>query len=153
MAPKKQPQQQKGKKNAAGKAGEPATTKASKGAAQVHISSENERKLRQLLANTGGNQFPAAPSKQHEELSEGQKRQAGKRLRNIYDTLVSEGFSASQIEMGLGALPVVSNSQDLSRIGSQNIVVLITMIHLGISSLSVVKLVSKPTRRQIIISS
>ncbi|OAE31756.1 hypothetical protein AXG93_4874s1190 [Marchantia polymorpha subsp. ruderalis] len=106
MAPKKQPQQQKGKKNAAGKAGEPATTKASKGAAQVHISSENERKLRQLLANTGGNQFPAAPSKQHEELSEGQKRQAGKRLRNIYDTLVSEGFSASQIEMGLGALPV-----------------------------------------------
>lgn len=107
MAPKKQ--QQKGKKNVGGKPGEPATSKgAGKGSAQVQISSENERKLRQLLANTGAGQFPAAPAKQQEELSEGQKRQAQRRLRKIYDILLSEGFSASQIEMALAALPVVS---------------------------------------------
>ncbi|KAL3698119.1 hypothetical protein R1sor_012195 [Riccia sorocarpa] len=104
MAPKKQPQQ-KGKKSAGGKAGEPSSSKG-KGAAQVQISQENERKLRQLLANTGGNQFPAAAAKPHEEFSEGQRREAQRRLRKIYDILLSEGFSASQIEMALAAVPI-----------------------------------------------
>ncbi|KAL2644845.1 hypothetical protein R1flu_012432 [Riccia fluitans] len=103
MAPKKQ--QQKGKKSSGGKAGEPGTSKG-KGAAQVQISSENERKLRQLLANTGGKQFPAASSKPQEEFSEGQRREAQRRLRKIYDILLSEGFSPSQIEMALAAVPV-----------------------------------------------
>ncbi|CAM6089460.1 unnamed protein product [Calypogeia fissa] len=110
MGPKKGPQkqqQQKGKgKNASGKAGDATGGGSSKnkGAAQVQISSENERKLRQLLQNTGN--LSSGVAKQQEELSVGQKKSAGRRLRNIYDTLLSEGFSSSQIEQALAALSI-----------------------------------------------
>jgi ATP-dependent RNA helicase DHX29 len=80
-------------------------SRASRGAAQVNLSSENEVRLRRLLQNTGGLNQPA-PVVQ-ESLTEGQRKQAGKRLKNIYDNLVAEGFTSSQIEAALATLPLV----------------------------------------------
>ena len=73
--------------------------------AQVTLSSENEVRLRRLLQNTGG--LNASVPQVQESLTEGQRKQAGKRLKNIYDNLIAEGFSSSQIELALAALPVV----------------------------------------------
>jgi hypothetical protein len=121
MGPKKgaqkQQQQQKGKgagqKNVSGKGSEAAggSSTKNKGAAQVQISSENERKLRQLLQNTGKLSIglPPGGKQPQEELSVGQKKSAGRRLRSIYDTLLAEGFSSSQIEQALAALSIVSS--------------------------------------------
>lgn len=78
---------------------------ASRGAARVNLSSENEVRLRRLLLNSGGvNQSTPQPE---ESLSEGQKKQAVKRLKNIYDHLVAEGFTSSQCETALSKLPLV----------------------------------------------
>lgn len=80
-------------------------SRASRGAAQVNLSSANEVRLRRLLQNTGGLN-PPAPLVQ-ESLTEGQRKQAGKRLKNIYDSLVAEGFTSNQIEAALATLPLV----------------------------------------------
>jgi hypothetical protein len=78
---------------------------ASRGAARVNLSSENELRLRRLLLNSGGaNQ--SAPQAE-EALTDGQKKQAVKRLKNIYDHLVAEGFTSSQCETALSKLPLV----------------------------------------------
>ncbi|CAM6038869.1 unnamed protein product [Sphagnum compactum] len=87
---------------------------AAAGAPQVKISSENEVRLRRLLHNTKGgivsssssSSAPAAVAGQKEDLTEAQKKQAGRRLRSLYDTLVAEGFSSLQIEQALAALPL-----------------------------------------------
>lgn len=77
---------------------------ASRGAARVNLSSENELRLRRLLLNSGGaNQ--SAPQAE-EALTDGQKKQAVKRLKNIYDHLVAEGFTSSQCETALSKLPL-----------------------------------------------
>jgi ATP-dependent RNA helicase DHX29 len=93
---------------------------ASAGAPQVKISSENEVRLRRLLHNTKGgivsssSSAPAAVAGQKEDLTETQKKQAGRRLRSLYDTLVAEGFSSLQIEQALAALPLVTETKLLS---------------------------------------
>lgn len=80
-----------------------------KGAAQVQLSAENEHRLRRLLQNNSSGNKAGTPNTaghhQQEALSDLQKKQAAKRLRNIYDKLATEGFSTSQIELGLSALP------------------------------------------------
>ncbi|CAM6062960.1 unnamed protein product [Sphagnum tenellum] len=93
-----------------------AAAAAAAGAPQVKISSENEVRLRRLLHNTKGgivsssssssSSAPAAVAGQKEDLTETQKKQAGRRLRSLYDTLVAEGFSSLQIEQALAALPL-----------------------------------------------
>jgi ATP-dependent RNA helicase DHX29 len=92
---------------------------AAAGAPQVKISSENEVRLRRLLHNTKGgivssssSSAPAAVAV--EDLTETQKKQAGRRLRSLYDTLVAEGFSSLQIEQALAALPLVTETKLLS---------------------------------------
>ncbi len=94
---------------------------AAAGAPQVKISSENEVRLRRLLHSTKGgivssssSSAPAAVAGQKEDLTETQKKQAGRRLRSLYDTLVSEGFSSLQIEQALAALPLVTETKLLS---------------------------------------
>jgi ATP-dependent RNA helicase DHX29 len=98
---------------------------AAAGAPQVKISSENEVRLRRLLHNTKGgivssssssssSSAPAAGAGQKEDLTETQKKQAGRRLRSLYDTLVAEGFSSLQIEQALAALPLVTETKLLS---------------------------------------
>jgi ATP-dependent RNA helicase DHX29 len=95
---------------------------AAAGAPQVKISSENEVRLRRLLHNTKGgidsssssSSAPAAVAGQKEDLTETQKKQAGRRLRSLYDTLVAEGFSSLQIEQALAALPLVTKTKLLS---------------------------------------
>eukprot|EP00250_Pteridium_aquilinum_P004082 c14319_g1_i2 orf=171-4673(+) len=86
-----------------------------KGAAHVQLSAENEHRLRRLLHNinslnpssrgSGGGASKMGMAPQKEPLSELQKQQAAKRLRNIYEKLASEGFSTAHIELGLSALP------------------------------------------------
>ncbi len=85
----------------------------------MKISSENEVRLRRLLHNTKGgivssssSSAPAAVAV--EDLTETQKKQAGRRLRSLYDTLVAEGFSSLQIEQALAALPLVTETKLLS---------------------------------------
>ncbi len=91
----------------------------------MKISSENEVRLRRLLHNTKGgivssssssssSSAPAAGAGQKEDLTETQKKQAGRRLRSLYDTLVAEGFSSLQIEQALAALPLVTETKLLS---------------------------------------
>ncbi len=88
----------------------------------MKISSENEVRLRRLLHNTKGaivsssssSSAPAAFAGQKEDLTETQKKQAGRRLRSLYDTLVAEGFSSLQIEQALAALPLVTETKLLS---------------------------------------
>ncbi len=87
----------------------------------MKISSENEVRLRRLLHNTKGgivssssSSAPAAVAGQKEDLTETQKKQAGRRLRSLYDTLVAEGFSSLQIEQALAALPLVTETKLLS---------------------------------------
>jgi ATP-dependent RNA helicase DHX29 len=96
---------------------------AAAGAPQVKISSENEVRLRRLLHNTKGgivssasssSSAPAAVAGQKEDLTETQKKQAGRRLRSLYDILVAEGFSSLQIEQALAALPLVTETKLLS---------------------------------------
>uniref|UniRef100_A0A7I4CTE9 RNA helicase n=1 Tax=Physcomitrium patens TaxID=3218 RepID=A0A7I4CTE9_PHYPA len=77
---------------------------ASRGAARVNLSSENEVRLRRLLLNSGGGSQSTPQAE--ESLTEGQRRQAVKRLKNIYDHLVAEGFTASQCETALSKLPL-----------------------------------------------
>lgn len=106
MAPKKQ--KPKGSNQAESTKGSKAgSNRAARGSAQVTLSSENEVRLRRLLQNTGG--LNASVPQVQESLTEGQRKQAGKRLKNIYDNLIAEGFSSSQIELALAALPVVRN--------------------------------------------
>ncbi len=89
----------------------------------MKISSENEVRLRRLLHNTKGGIVSSSSSSSSssapaavavEDLTETQKKQAGRRLRSLYDTLVAEGFSSLQIEQALAALPVVTETKLLS---------------------------------------
>eukprot|EP00249_Psilotum_nudum_P011376 c23135_g1_i1 orf=250-4686(-) len=102
MGPKKNKGKAGGDSRKGGNAGR--SSRAAKSAAQVHLSSESERRMRRLLQNTG--RMHSAPENMREDLTELEKKQAAKRLRNIYDTLAREGFSSSQIESALQALPV-----------------------------------------------
>ncbi|VAH32463.1 unnamed protein product [Triticum turgidum subsp. durum] len=82
-----------------------APTSSSSAAPRLEISSENERRLRQLLLNssTAGAPSPApldAPGARAES-----REQKGRRLRGVYDKLALEGFSSSQIEQALSAIP------------------------------------------------
>ena len=108
MLPKKAKAKSAGKAAESSKAAKPAAAGnqgASRGAARVNLSSENEVRLRRLLLNSGGaNQ---STPQAEESLTEGQKKQAVKRLKNIYDHLVAEGFTSSQCEIALSRLPLV----------------------------------------------
>ncbi|KAI5058462.1 hypothetical protein GOP47_0026632 [Adiantum capillus-veneris] len=76
-----------------------------KSVAQVQLSAENQHRLRRLLQNTN-NLNASSSARESIALKEPlEKQQAAKRLRNIYEKLVSEGFSTSQIELGLSSLP------------------------------------------------
>lgn len=106
MAPKK------AKAKSGGKAAESSTKGAAagnqgatRGAARVSLSSENEVRLRRLLLSSGGGNQSTAQAE--EALTEGQKKQAVKRLKSIYDHLVAEGFTSFQCETALSRLPLV----------------------------------------------
>ncbi|KAH6558366.1 hypothetical protein KP509_1Z067800 [Ceratopteris richardii] len=79
-----------------------------KGVAQLQISAENQQRLRRLLQNSSqvssrSSSSPQGITSSREPLSQLEKQQATRRLRVIYDKLVSEGFSAGQIELGLSS--------------------------------------------------
>lgn len=109
MPPKKAKAKSAGKvaesSNKGAKAASAGNQGASRGAARVNLSSENEVRLRRLLLNSGSSNQPQQQAE--ESLTEGQKKQAVKRLKNIYDHLVAEGFSSSQCETALSKLPLV----------------------------------------------
>lgn len=108
MPPKKVKAKSAGKvadsSNKGAKAASAGNQGASRGAARVNLSSENEVRLRRLLLNSGSSNQPKQQAE--ESLTEGQKKQAVKRLKNIYDHLVAEGFSSSQCETALSKLPL-----------------------------------------------
>ncbi|KAJ7562990.1 hypothetical protein O6H91_03G091800 [Diphasiastrum complanatum] len=105
MGPKKKHNTNKSSKSSS-------SARASKGAAKVQLSAENESKLRRLLqnnsnfnTNTANSSEPSAGASL-EISTDGQRKQIEKRLKNIYDALCSEGFDSSQIERVLAALPM-----------------------------------------------
>lgn len=83
-----------------------APSSSSSAAPRLEISSENERRLRQLLLNSSTASAPSpAPLDAPTARSES-REQKGRRLRGVYDKLALEGFSSSQIEQALSAIPV-----------------------------------------------
>ncbi|KAM3367502.1 hypothetical protein ACQJBY_016223 [Aegilops geniculata] len=82
-----------------------APSSSSSAAPRLEISSENERRLRQLLLNSSAASAPSpAPLDAPTARSES-REQKGRRLRGVYDKLPLEGFSSSQIEQALSAIP------------------------------------------------
>ncbi|XP_030504480.2 DExH-box ATP-dependent RNA helicase DExH7, chloroplastic isoform X1 [Cannabis sativa] len=97
MAPKKK-QQQKQKSTAKTQSSSSSAT--ASGGPKLHISAENENRLRRLLLNSGRTaQSAAAPV--DDSLS---KTQKAKKLKTIYEKLSCEGFTNDQIELALSAL-------------------------------------------------
>ncbi|KAM6598187.1 hypothetical protein CsatA_008711 [Cannabis sativa] len=97
MAPKKK-QQQKQKSTAKTQSSSSSAT--ASGGPKLHISAENENRLRRLLLNSGRTaQSAAAPV--DDSLS---KTQKAKKLKTIYEKLSCEGFTNNQIELALSAL-------------------------------------------------
>ncbi|KAJ4756658.1 ATP-dependent RNA helicase [Rhynchospora pubera] len=115
MAPKKKPQQQNPKSSKSKFKSAPSD---SKSAPKLHISAENERRLRRLLLNTD-RPAPSQPPPPHAAAQpssvgsisadaggvRGETRAPKvKRLRNVYDKLSLEGFTSDHIEQSLSSL-------------------------------------------------
>ncbi|WOL11159.1 DExH-box ATP-dependent RNA helicase DExH7, chloroplastic isoform X3 [Canna indica] len=96
MAPKKKPANSKASSKA-----KPQSANA-KPAPKLHISAENERRLRRLLLNTERPAAAEAPTVAAPDAAS--KTQKAKRLRGVYDKLSLDGFSSDQIEQALSAL-------------------------------------------------
>lgn len=90
MAPKKK--QQKSSYSSKGKS-------QSSSGPKLHISAENESRLRRLLLNSGRSTASATPV--DGKLS---KTQTAKKLRSIYERLSCEGFTDDHIELALSSL-------------------------------------------------
>ncbi|ERN12619.1 hypothetical protein AMTR_s00025p00230340 [Amborella trichopoda] len=73
-----------------------------KNAPKVQLSAENERKVRQLLLNSGRN--PISSAKSGENSSHVSITQRAKKLEAVYEKLSCEGFRSDQIEHALSAL-------------------------------------------------
>ncbi|VAH47845.1 unnamed protein product [Triticum turgidum subsp. durum] len=82
-----------------------APSSSSSAAPRLEISSENERRLRQLLLNSSAASAPSPAPLDAPTARPESREQKGRRLRGVYDKLALEGFSSSQIEQALSAIP------------------------------------------------
>ncbi|XP_049932027.1 DExH-box ATP-dependent RNA helicase DExH7, chloroplastic isoform X3 [Nymphaea colorata] len=97
MAPKHQKKSATAKPSQSGKQ----KGRSGGGAPKVELSAENERRIRQLLLNSGRSSLPSSATPGQPSMSKAQK---AKKLRAIYDQLSCEGFRPEQIESALSAL-------------------------------------------------
>ncbi|GAB2283642.1 hypothetical protein Dimus_018145 [Dionaea muscipula] len=104
MAPKKRPQENK--RNQKNNKPQPTSSISSYTAGpKLHLSAENEQRIRRLLLNksAGGDTIRPTAIPCDESLSLSKFQQA-KKLKSIYEKLSCEGFSDDQIESALSAL-------------------------------------------------
>uniref|UniRef100_A0A0D9W527 Probable ATP-dependent RNA helicase spindle-E n=1 Tax=Leersia perrieri TaxID=77586 RepID=A0A0D9W527_9ORYZ len=111
MAPKKKQQAPKPKQKPKHSSSSSSATGGGGGgpaaAPRLQISSENERRLRRLLLNSGATAGPAGPAPAAADAPAARaesREQKARRLRGVYDKLSLEGFSSAQIEQALSAL-------------------------------------------------
>ncbi|KAF3784862.1 hypothetical protein EJ110_NYTH29396 [Nymphaea thermarum] len=97
MAPKHQKKSAPAKPSQSGKQ----KSRSGGGAPKVELSAENQRRIRQLLLNSGRSSLPSSATPGQPSMSKAQK---AKKLRAIYDQLSCEGFRPEQIESALSAL-------------------------------------------------
>ena len=103
MPPKKNKQKQK--PNSASSSSSSSKPKSQSSAPKLHISAENENRLRRLLLSSG-RPPPSLPATD-DALSKAQK---AKKLKAVYEKLSCEGFSNDQIELALSSLKVYTES-------------------------------------------
>ncbi|KAF2319938.1 hypothetical protein GH714_020738 [Hevea brasiliensis] len=101
MAPKKKQQKHNNKATSTSSSKSKPQSSSSSSGPRLHISAENENRLRRLLLNSNRSTQPASAAAVQENLSRTQK---AKRLKNVYEKLSCEGFSNDQIELALTSL-------------------------------------------------
>ncbi|KAJ9158973.1 hypothetical protein P3X46_024509 [Hevea brasiliensis] len=101
MAPKKKQQKHNNKATSTYSSKSKPQSSSSSSGPRLHISADNENRLRRLLLNSNRSTQPASAAAVQENLSRTQK---AKRLKNVYEKLSCEGFSNDQIELALTSL-------------------------------------------------